>query len=83
MSLEEKIEFSKMLVKIWFKEIEVGFPAASDTEYEFLRRLVEEDLIPEDVTVQVLTQARPHIIQKTFEALAGIKNARTNYSDCI
>ena len=75
MSLEEKIEFYKMLVKIGFKEIEVGFPAASDTEYEFLRRLVEEDLIPEDVTVQVLTQARPHIIQKTFEALAGVKNA--------
>lgn len=75
MSLEEKVEFYKMLVKIGFKEIEVGFPAASDTEYEFLRRLVEEDLIPEDVTVQVLTQARPHIIQKTFEALAGVKNA--------
>ena len=75
MSLEEKVEFYKMLVKIGFKEIEVGFPAASDTEYEFLRRLVEEELIPEDVTVQVLTQARPHIIQKTFEALAGVKNA--------
>ena len=75
MTLEEKIEFYKMLVKIGFKEIEVGFPAASDTEYEFLRRLVEDDLIPDDVTVQVLTQARPHIIQKTFEALAGVKNA--------
>ena len=75
MSIEEKIEFYKMLVRIGFKEIEVGFPAASDTEYEFLRRLVEEDLIPEDVTVQVLTQARPHIIQKTFEALDGVKNA--------
>ena len=75
MSIEEKIEFYKMLVRIGFKEIEVGFPAASDTEYEFLRRLVEEDLIPEDVTVQVLTQARPHIIEKTFEALDGVKNA--------
>ncbi|MGP1470508.1 MAG: 2-isopropylmalate synthase [Schwartzia sp. (in: firmicutes)] len=75
MNLEEKIEFYKMLVDIGFKEIEVGFPAASDTEYEFLRRLVEEDLIPDDVTVQVLTQARPHIIKKTFEALAGVKNA--------
>mgnify|MGYP001673424509 CR=1 FL=1 len=75
MNLEEKIEFYKMLVAIGFKEIEVGFPAASDTEYEFLRRLVEEDLIPDDVTVQVLTQARPHIIKKTFEALAGVKNA--------
>ena len=75
MSLEEKIEFYKMLVKNGFNEIQVGVPAASDTEYEFLRRLVEDDLIPDDVTVQVLTQARPHIIQKTFEALAGVKNA--------
>ena len=75
MSLDEKIEFYKMLVKIGFKEIEVGFPAASETEYEFLRRLVDEDLIPDDVTVQVLTQAREHIIKKTFEALKGVKNA--------
>ena len=75
MSLDEKIEFYKMLVKIGFKEIEVGFPAASDTEYEFLRKLVEDDLIPDDVTVQVLTQAREHIIKKTFEALKGVKNA--------
>ena len=75
MSLDEKIEFYKMLVKIGFKEIEVGFPAASETEYEFLRRLVDDNLIPDDVTVQVLTQARPHIIEKTFEALAGVKNA--------
>ena len=75
MSLEEKLEFYKMLVKIGFKEIEVGFPAASDTEFAFLRRLVEDDLIPDDVTVQVLTQARGHIIKKTFEALDGVKNA--------
>lgn len=75
MSLDEKIEFFKMLVKIGFKEIEVGFPAASETEYEFLRRLVEDDLIPEDVTVQVLTQAREHIIKKTFAALEGVKKA--------
>ena len=75
MSLDEKIEFYKMLVKIGFKEIEVGFPAASETEYEFLRRLVDDDLIPDDVTVQVLTQAREHIIKKTFEALKGVKNA--------
>lgn len=75
MSLDEKIEFYKTLVKIGFKEIEVGFPAASETEYAFLRRLVEEDLIPDDVTVQVLTQAREHIIKKTFEALKGVKNA--------
>ncbi len=75
MSLDEKIEFYKMLIKIGFKEIEVGFPAASDTEYALLRRLVEDNLIPDDVTVQVLTQAREHIIRKTFEALKGVKNA--------
>ena len=75
MSLDEKIEFYKMLVKIGFKEIEVGFPAASDTEYALLRKLIEENLIPDDVTVQVLTQAREHIIKKTFEALDGAKNA--------
>ena len=75
MSLEQKIDFFKLLVKIGFKEIEVGFPAASETEYEFLRALIEQDLIPEDVTVQVLTQAREHIIRKTFESLKGCKNA--------
>ena len=69
MSLEEKLEFFQMLVKIGFKEIEVGFPAASDTEYEFLRTLIEKNMIPEDVTVQVLTQCRDHIIRKTFEAV--------------
>ena len=75
MSIEEKLEFFKLLVKIGFKEIEVGFPAASDTEYEFLRMLIENNLIPDDVTVQVLTQSRRHIIEKTFEALKGCKNA--------
>ena len=75
MSLEQKINFFKLLVKVGFKEIEVGFPAASDTEYQFLRALIEQDLIPDDVTVQVLTQAREHIIRKTFEALRGAKNA--------
>ncbi len=75
MSLDTKVEFFKLLVKIGFKEIEVGFPAASRTEYDFLRKLIEEDLIPADVTVQVLTQAREHIIKKTFEALKGAKNA--------
>ena len=75
MTLEEKVEFFKLLVDIGFKEIEVGFPAASETEYEFLRKLIEEDLIPDDVTVQVLTQARSHIIEETFEALKGIKRA--------
>ena len=75
MSLEEKLEFFKLLVKIGFKEIEVGFPAASETEYTFLRTLVEQNLIPDDVTVQVLTQSREHIIKKTFESLKGVKNA--------
>ena len=73
MSLEQKVEFFKLLVEVGFKEIEVGFPAASETEYEFLRTLIEQDLIPEDVTVQVLTQAREHIIRKTFKALKGCK----------
>ena len=74
MGLNQKIEFFKLLVEIGFKEIEVGFPAASDTEYEFLRALIEQNLIPDDVTVQVLTQAREHIIRKTFEAVKGAKN---------
>ncbi len=71
MSLEEKLEFFRMLVEIGFKEIEVGFPAASDTEYQFVRALIERNMIPEDVTIQVLTQARDHIIRKTFEAIEG------------
>lgn len=75
MTLEEKLEFFQLLVKIGFKEIEVGFPAASETEYTFLRTLIEEDLIPDDVTIQVLTQSREHIIKKTFESLQGAKNA--------
>ena len=75
MSLEEKLAFFKVLVDIGFKEIEVGFPAASETEFEFLRTLIEKDMIPDDVTVQVLTQSRAHIIDKTFAALQGAKNA--------
>lgn len=75
MNLNEKLEFFKLLVKVGFKEIEVGFPAASETEYKFLRTLVENNLIPDDVTIQVLTQSRRHIIEKTFEALKGVKNA--------
>lgn len=79
MSIDEKLDFFDMLVKIGFKEIEVGFPAASETEYNFLRRLIEEDRIPEDVTVQVLTQAREHIILKTFESLKGCKRAIVHF----
>ncbi len=75
MSLEEKLEFFQMLVDIGFKEIEVGFPAASETEYTFLRTLIEKKMIPDDVTIQVLTQAREHIIRKTFEAVKGAPHA--------
>lgn len=75
MSLDEKLEFFQMLVDIGFKEIEVGFPAASETEYQFMRTLIEKDMIPNDVTVQVLTQAREHIIKRTFEAVKGAPHA--------
>lgn len=75
MSLEEKLEFFKLLVKVGFKEIEVGFPAASETEYNFMRTLIERNMIPDDVTVQVLTQAREHIIKRTFEAVKGAPHA--------
>ncbi len=75
MNLDQKIKFFKFLTEIGFKEIEVGFPAASDTEYVFTRTLIEENLIPDDVTIQVLTQSREHIIKKTFEALKGVNKA--------
>ncbi len=75
MSLEQKLAFFEMLVKIGFKEIEVGFPASSDTEYNFIRTLIEKNMIPEDVTIQVLTQAREHIIRKTFDAVKGAPHA--------
>ncbi len=75
MSLEEKLEFFQLLCKVGFKEIEIGFPASSETEYELCRKLIEDDLIPDDVAIQVLTQSREHIIAKTFEALKGAKNA--------
>ena len=75
MNLPEKLKFFQFLVDTGFKEIEIGFPAASDTEFEFARCLIDNNLIPDDVTVQVLTQSRPHIIHKTFEALKGAKKA--------
>ncbi len=75
MSLEEKLEFFKLLCDVGFKEIEIGFPAASETEYELCRTLIEKNLIPDDVTIQVLTQSREHIIAKTFEAIKGAKKA--------
>ena len=74
MSLGEKLEFFQMLVDIGFKEIEIGFPAASETEYDFCRTLIEQDLIPDDVTIQVLVQAREHLIDRTMEAVRGAKN---------
>ena len=75
MSLDEKLEFFTMLVNLGFKEIEIGFPAASETEFEFARTLIEKNMIPDDVTVQVLTQAREHIIKRTFEAVKGAPKA--------
>ena len=74
MNVEEKMEMFNLLLKLGFKEIEIGFPAASQVEYDFLRELVEKDMIPNDVTVQVLTQCREHLINRTFEAIQGIKN---------
>jgi 2-isopropylmalate synthase len=75
MSIDEKVAFFECLVKTGFKEIEVGFPSASDTEFQFIRRLIDEQRIPEDVTIQVLVQAREHLIQKTFESLKGAHSA--------
>ena len=74
MSLEEKLDFYRFLLGLGFKEIEVGFPAASETEYDFLRTIIEQDMIPDDVWIQVLTQSRPHIIEKTFDAIRGAKH---------
>lgn len=79
MELDEKLEFFRLLVELGFKEIEVGFPAASETEYAFMRRLIDGGLIPDDVTVQVLTQCREHIIDKTLKSLDGVKNAIVHF----
>ena len=83
MSLDEKLEFYRLLLQVGFKEIEVGFPAASETEYEFLRTLIENDMIPQDVTVQVLTQCREHIIRKTFEACKGAPSAIIHFYNSV
>ncbi len=83
MSLEEKLEYFKVLLEVGFKEIEVGFPAASNTEYEFLRTLIDCNMIPDDVTVQVLTQCREHIIRKTFDACKGAPNAIIHFYNSV
>lgn len=83
MSLEEKIEYYKVLLKVGFKEIEVGFPAASETEYEFLRTLIDNNMIQDDVTVQVLTQCREHIIRKTFDACRGAPSAIIHFYNSV
>jgi len=83
MSLEEKLEYYKMLLEVGFKEIEVGFPAASETEYEFLRALIDNNMIPDDVSVQVLTQCREHIIRKTFDACKGAPNAIIHFYNSV
>ncbi|MFR5875774.1 MAG: 2-isopropylmalate synthase [Eubacterium sp.] len=79
MNLQEKLEFFQTLVEVGFKEIEVGFPSASETEYEILRTLIDGNYIPDDVTIQVLVQARPHLIKKTFEAIDGAKNVIVHF----
>lgn len=83
MDLEQKIEFFSFLVRMGFKEIEVGFPAASETEFDLLRALVERNLVPDDVTLQVLTQCREHIIEKTFEAIKGVKHAIVHFYNSV
>ena len=83
MSLEEKLEFYQVLLEVGFKEIEVGFPAASETEYEFLRTLIDNHMIPDDVTVQVLTQCREHIIRKTFDACKGAPSAIIHFYNSV
>ena len=79
MNLEEKLEYFKTLIAVGFKEIEVGFPSASETEYEILRTLIDGHYIPDDVTIQVLVQARPHLIKKPFEAIDGAKNVIVHF----
>jgi len=83
MSLEEKLEYYKVLLEVGFKDIEVGFPSSSETEYEFLRTLIDNNMIPDDVNIQVLTQCREHIIRKTFEACKGAPNAIIHFYNSV
>ena len=75
MNISQKLELFELLVEIGFKEIEIGFPSASETEFNFVRKLVDENLIPEGVKLQCLVQAREHLIRRTFEAISGVPNA--------
>ncbi len=79
MNVDEKMEMFELLLKLGFKEIEIGFPAASQIEFDFLRKLVDENRIPDDVKVQVLTQCRKELIDRTFESIQGIKNVIVQY----
>ena len=79
MNVEEKLELFGLLVDIGFKEIEIGFPSASDTEFNFLRKLIEEDHVPDDVSIQILTQSRAHLIERSYEALKGCKNGIVHF----
>ena len=83
MGLEEKLEYYQVLLDVGFKEIEVGFPAASETEYEFLRTLIDKNMIPDDVTIQVLTQCREHIIRKTFDACKDAPSAIIHFYNSV
>src|SRR6186713_1264284 len=79
MDPERKLRFWETLLKVGFKEIEVGFPSASQPDYDFIRQLIDEDLIPEDVTIQVLTQCRPELIERTYESLRGARQAIVHF----
>ncbi|MCG9874769.1 MAG: 2-isopropylmalate synthase [Leptospiraceae bacterium] len=79
MNIDEKLEFFQYLVKVGFKEIEVGYPSASETEFQFVRKLIEENHIPDDVSIQVLTQSREDLIRRTFESLQGVKNGIVHF----
>ncbi|MFM1791164.1 MAG: 2-isopropylmalate synthase [Actinomycetota bacterium] len=79
MDPERKMRMFKALVKMGFKEIEVGFPSASQPDFDFVRQIIEEDLIPDDVTIQVLVQCRPELIERTYECLRGAKNVIVHF----
>ncbi len=83
MGSDKKIRFFNHLLKLGFKEIEVGFPAASDTDFDFVRTIIENDMVPDDVWIQVLTQSREELIKRTFEAVQGAKNVIIHLNKCV